>query len=124
MTTNEERDKAIELLSRDIDRHDSELDELRAADKEALSFLVEHAVREAMGKAMEEWRASVQPQIPTDQERDYLRLAIKREARRGELQKAVIEKSLAGLVWAGLVWLGYGVAFAFKEWLKSGGFKV
>jgi len=42
-------------------------------------------------------------------EREWVRLAIKREARIERFRTAVIEKTLAGLVWAALVGIGLAV---------------
>jgi len=47
-----------------------------------------------------------QPACLTDEEQQWVRMAIKVQADRAALRKAVIEKSLAGLAWAGLVGLG------------------
>lgn len=45
--------------------------------------------------------------VLSDEERAWVKLAIKREAQSFELRRAIIEKTLAGLVWAGIVALGY-----------------
>ena len=42
-----------------------------------------------------------------NEEQSWVRLALAREARREQLQRAIIEKSLTGLVWAAVVGLGY-----------------
>jgi len=48
----------------------------------------------------------------TDEEIQWVRMAIKAEAERAQLRKAIIEKTLAGLVWMavvgllGLAWSG------------------
>lgn len=53
----------------------------------------------------------------SDDEIQWVRLAIKAEADRAELRKAIIEKSLAGLVWAGLLTGGgYFIDFISKHW--------
>ena len=59
------------------------------------------------------------PACLTDEEQQWVRMAIKDQAERSALRKAVIEKSLAGLVWSGLVGLGY----IFIDYLKAHGFK-
>lgn len=56
----------------------------------------------------------------TDDERQWVRLAIEAEARKIKFRDAVIEKTLSGLVWAGLVGLGYIVI----DFLKSHGLKL
>ena len=55
----------------------------------------------------------------SDDEAEWVRLAIKREAQSIKLRQAVIEKTLAGLVWAAVVGLGY-VAL---DYLKAHGWK-
>ena len=61
-----------------------------------------------------------QSQELTDEERQWVRLAIEAEARKIKFRDAVIEKTLSGLVWAGLVGLGYIVI----DFLKSHGLKL
>ena len=56
----------------------------------------------------------------TDEERQWVRLAIEAEARKIKFRDAVIEKTLSGLVWAGLVGFGYIVI----DFLKSHGLKL
>lgn len=51
----------------------------------------------------------------SDDERRWVRLAIKREAQSVTMREAIIEKTLAGLVWAALGWVGYAVV----EFVKS-----
>lgn len=55
------------------------------------------AVREAANPA---------PQL-TEEERQWVRLAIEAEGRKIRFRDAVIEKTLAGLVWAAIVGFGY-----------------
>ena len=55
----------------------------------------------------------------TDEERSWVRLAIKKEAQSIAFRQAVIEKSLGGLVWAAIAFIGYlGMQF-----LQAKGFK-
>lgn len=56
----------------------------------------------------------------TDDERQWVRLAIEAEARKIRFRDAVIEKSLAGLVWSGLVGAGY----ILLDFMKNHGFKL
>lgn len=56
----------------------------------------------------------------TDEERQWVRLAIEAEARKIRFRDAVIEKSLAGLVWMALS----GVVYVFVDFLKNHGFKL
>jgi|GEM_PF-1684464 len=55
----------------------------------------------------------------TEEEKRWVKLAIKDQADRAALRQAVIEKSLAGLVWSGLV----GIGILFMDYIKSHGFK-
>jgi len=56
----------------------------------------------------------------TDEERQWVRLAIEAEARKIRFRDAVIEKSLTGLVWAVIVGAGY----VFLDFLRNHGLKV
>jgi hypothetical protein len=56
----------------------------------------------------------------TEEELQWVKLAISAQARKIRFRDAVIEKSLTGLVWAGLVGIGYIVL----DFLKNHGFKV
>lgn len=55
----------------------------------------------------------------TDEEQQWVRMAIKREAQSIALRQAIIEKSLTSLVWSLLVGLG----FLLVDFLKNHGFK-
>lgn len=59
------------------------------------------------------------PQL-TDEEQQWVRLAIQKEAQAIALRKAVIEKTLSGLVWAGLVGIGYVIL----DFLRNHGVRV
>ena len=56
----------------------------------------------------------------TDEERQWVRLAIEAEARKIKFRDAVIEKTLSGLVWAAIVGFGY----ILIDFLKSHGLKL
>jgi hypothetical protein len=64
-----------------------------------ISLLVAGAVKEAVTEAVKE-------HMPSKEEREFLALAVRRAARREQLQRAIIEKSLTGLVWAGILFIG------------------
>ncbi len=51
----------------------------------------------------------------TEEERQWVRLAISAEARKIKFRDAVIEKTLGGLVWAGIVGLGYLIVDFFRN---------
>lgn len=57
--------------------------------------------------------------VLTEEEQQWVRLAIQKEAQSIKLRQAVIEKTLAGLVWSGLVGLGYVIV----DFLKNHGLK-
>ena len=62
-------------------------------------------------------RDAVETHPLSDDEVMWVRMAIKAEADRAALRKAIIEKSLAGLVWAGLLTGGgYALDFFAKHW--------
>ena len=51
------------------------------------------------------------------EEIEWVRMAIKAEADRAKLRKAIIEKSLAGLVWSGLLICGgWLIEFVASHW--------
>ena len=51
----------------------------------------------------------------TDDERQWVRLAIEAEARKIRFRDAVIEKSLTGLVWSAILGFGYILLDFFKN---------
>lgn len=52
---------------------------------------------------------SVKEHSLSEEERRWVRLAIKREARIEEFRSAVIEKTFSGILWAAVVGLGYAI---------------
>ena len=60
-----------------------------------------------------------QPACLTDEEQQWVRMAIKVQADRAALRKAVIEKSLAGLAWAAIA----GICTILMDGLRSHGWK-
>lgn len=58
------------------------------------------------------------PQL-TEEEVQYVKLAIQREAQSIELRKAIIEKTITGLIWLALL----GIGGIFLEWAKAHGYK-
>lgn len=74
--------------------------------KDELTQLLKEVIRDA-----------VETHPLSDDEVQWVRMAIKAEADRAALRKAIIEKSLAGLVWAGLLTGGgYFLDFLAKHW--------
>jgi hypothetical protein len=51
----------------------------------------------------------------SEEERDWVRMAIKREARREAFHDAVIQKTITSLIWAGIVGLGVLIWRGFKQ---------
>jgi len=83
-------------------------DAVRAQMVEAVRTVVAEAVADALPK-----------NVLTEEERQWVRLAIQREAQSIKLRQAVIEKTLTGLIWAALA--GAGVMFA--DWVRMHGWK-
>lgn len=55
----------------------------------------------------------------SNDEQQWVKLAIKKEAQSIALRNAIIEKTLSGLAWAGIV----GLFYMFVEWAKSHGYR-
>jgi hypothetical protein len=55
----------------------------------------------------------------TEEEQQWVRLAIRKEAQSIKLREAIIEKTLVGLVWMGIL----GVVYILKEFLFAHGIK-
>lgn len=53
----------------------------------------------------------------SEEEQQWVRLAIKKEAQSIKLREAIIEKTLIGLVWMGIV----GIVYILKEFLFNHG---
>lgn len=83
----------------------------RATDEQLVSAIVEAIVGQLSKQSG--------PDCLSEEEQQWVRLAIAKEAQSIKLRQAIIEKSLAGLVWSAIVGLG----FIFLDFLKSHGFK-
>jgi hypothetical protein len=59
------------------------------------------------------------PAVISDEELQWVRLAIKREAQSFELRQAIIQKTLGGLAWSAIV----GVGYLLIDFFKNHGFK-
>lgn len=68
-------------------------------------------------------RAAISEHGLTAEERQWVRLAVQREARREALHRAVIEKSAAGLVWAVIAGFGWVVWHLIVDYAKNHGWK-
>ena len=64
-------------------------------DKDDLKSLLKEVISEA-----------IEAHPLSDDEIHWVRMAIKAEADRAALRKAIIEKTLSGLVWLALLWAG------------------
>ena len=62
--------------------------------------------------------AQHQPQL-SDEELQWVKMAIAAEARKIKFRDAIIEKSLTGLVWLGIL----GIGSIFVQWAQAHGFK-
>ena len=63
---------------------------------------------------------TAQTQELTEEERQWVRLAIEAEARKIRFRDAVIEKSLTSLVWSAILGIGY----ILVDFLKNHGLKL
>ena len=75
--------------------------------KDELLSIVKEAIKDAV---------EVHPLSP--EEVQWVRLAIKAEAERAELRKAIIEKTLTSLVWAAIVALGWFLVDVFSQYFN------
>jgi len=57
--------------------------------------------------------------VLTEEEVQYVRMALEKQAQSIKLRQAVIEKTLSGLAWAFVV----GVFYLVVEWAKNHGYK-
>ena len=76
----------------------------------SLALLIQTTVKQAVAEAVE-----AHPLSPD--EVHWVRMAIKAEADRAALRKAIIEKSLAGLAWMALAGAGtWAIDFFVRHW--------
>lgn len=76
--------------------------------EERIGPLIEHSVRASMAGAS-----------LTADEREWVKGALRAQAERATLRRAVIEKTLGGLIWSMLMGLGYAIWQAVKAHLRS-----
>lgn len=55
----------------------------------------------------------------SDDERRWVRLAIKREAQSVAFRQSIIDKTLSALVLAAMGWIGFAIMTAAKSWINS-----
>ena len=61
---------------------------------------------------------------PTEEEREFLKLAVASEAQRVKLRQAIIEKTVPGLVWAGITITALTLKKLVEEYLTAHGVKL
>ena len=94
MTIEDERDVFWTAIGVNADRI-TELESVVNTRNEMMRESIREAVADAMPKA-----------LMTDEEHQWVKMAIRREAQMAAFRNAVIEKSLIGLAWAGIALLG------------------
>ena len=94
-----------------------ETKETREAREDERDYRTSILVRSVVAEAV---REAVDQHMPTPEERQWIKLAMKREARREALQNAIIEKSLLALVIGFFGW----IVLAGIEYLRNHTFKA
>lgn len=61
----------------------------------------------------------IKPTELTEEERQWVKLAIKKEAQSIALRQAVIEKSISSLIWSAIVGLGTTLMFYVQNHIKT-----
>lgn len=100
--------------------HQVPLNERRHEDREAII----EALRDELVIAVREIinDAATRDHSLSEEEAQWVRLAIKAEAERAELRKAIIEKTLTGLVWSAICVVGVYMwehITAYAEYLRK-----
>jgi len=88
------------------------------ANERRIDALVD-SVPQQIETAMTELIDKLNGRLPSEEERQWAKLAIQKEAQSIKLRQAIIEKSLTGLIWAGIAGIGY----MLREWATNHGFK-
>ena len=86
---------------------------------QALNARIDGIIKDLPGQIEDAVTKAVAAHTLSPEQRQWVELAIQREAQSIRLRQAIIEKTLTGLVWAGVVGLGVIV----MTWLESHGFK-
>lgn len=87
-------------------------------DQEFVFTLVKGAVAEAVAEAMKD--ASSHNFLSTE-EREWVRLAIKREARQEQFREKIISSTTVGVIWVILTTIVGGALLMFKEYAIAHG---
>lgn len=90
-------------------------EEALTAEDLRIAKLVHGVVEAEINAHVKRLEAAIHGVSMSEEERAWVRLAIKREARIEQFRSAVIEKTIAGLVWSGLI----GIAYAVWEYVRS-----
>lgn len=101
-------------------RHAIPINERRKEDREEIIAVL----RDELVVAIQEivTTAASNQHTLTEEEAQWVRLAIKAEAERAALRKAIIEKTLTGLVWSAICVIGVYVwdhMTAFADYMKK-----
>lgn len=86
--------------------------------QEFVFTLVKGAVAEAVAEAVKEVS---EHNFLSPEEREWVRLAIKREARQEEFREKIISSTAIGVLWALLAGIGGALLIAAKEYMISHG---
>lgn len=86
---------------------------------QALNARIDGIIQDLPGQIEDAVTKAVAAHTLSPEQRQWVELAIQREAQSIKLRQAIIEKTLAGLVWAGIVGLGLVV----WDWLVAHGIK-
>ena len=84
-----------------------------------IAKLVHGVVQDEIRVHVKRLEAAITGVSISEEERAWVRLAIKREGRRETFHDAVIQKTLAGLVWSGVIGVGYAVWEYLRASLRS-----
>lgn len=94
-------------------------DEVLARLVQVLNARIDGIVTDLPGQIEDAVTRAVAAHTLSPEQRQWVELAIQREAQSIRLRQAIIEKTLTGLIWAGVLGLGAVVL----SWLESHGFK-
>ena len=101
-------------------RHSIPLNERRHEDRREIIEVIRAEIVVALREVIKETAAN--EHALSEEEAQWVRMAIKAEAERAELRKAIIEKTLTGLVWSAICVLGVYIwdhMVAFADYMKK-----
>lgn len=100
--------------------HQVPLNERRHEDRQEIIEVIRDEIVVALREVIKETAAN--EHALSEEEAQWVRMAIKAEAERAELRKAIIEKTLTGLVWSAICVLGVYIwdhMVAFADYMKK-----